>query len=95
MSPVKEPKDFVFSLDNIPHDWLFLQCAAVVSNLTQFHCRQLLNSIFCKGIQSFGYYIMLMQYCILLGHLNLYVPLKETSGDSEKFCWPMFYMGVK
>ncbi|KAI3760237.1 hypothetical protein L1987_50630 [Smallanthus sonchifolius] len=25
-----EPKDFVYSLDNIPHDWLFLQCAAVV-----------------------------------------------------------------
>nr|GEV33293.1 sterol 3-beta-glucosyltransferase UGT80A2-like isoform X1 [Tanacetum cinerariifolium] len=25
-----EPKDFVFSLDNCPHDWLFLQCAAVV-----------------------------------------------------------------
>ncbi|KAK1428460.1 hypothetical protein QVD17_17295 [Tagetes erecta] len=27
---LKEPKDFVYSLDNIPHDWLFLQCAAVV-----------------------------------------------------------------
>ncbi|XVE90535.1 hypothetical protein DITRI_Ditri20bG0085700 [Diplodiscus trichospermus] len=25
-----EPKDFVYSLDNCPHDWLFLQCAAVV-----------------------------------------------------------------
>ncbi|KAJ8513776.1 hypothetical protein OPV22_004210 [Ensete ventricosum] len=25
-----EPKDFVYSLDNIPHDWLFLQCKAVV-----------------------------------------------------------------
>lgn len=25
-----EPKDFVYSLDNIPHDWLFLQCASVV-----------------------------------------------------------------
>ncbi|CAI9107474.1 OLC1v1006836C3 [Oldenlandia corymbosa var. corymbosa] len=25
-----EPKDFVYSLDNIPHDWLFLQCSAVV-----------------------------------------------------------------
>ncbi|KAL7598839.1 hypothetical protein Lser_V15G24737 [Lactuca serriola] len=25
-----EPKDFVYSLDNIPHDWLFLQCAYVV-----------------------------------------------------------------
>ncbi|XP_047315190.1 sterol 3-beta-glucosyltransferase UGT80A2-like isoform X2 [Impatiens glandulifera] len=25
-----EPKDFVYTLDNIPHDWLFLQCAAVV-----------------------------------------------------------------
>ncbi|KAI3682623.1 hypothetical protein L1987_82725 [Smallanthus sonchifolius] len=25
-----EPKDFIYSLDNIPHDWLFLQCAAVV-----------------------------------------------------------------
>ncbi|XP_071717488.1 sterol 3-beta-glucosyltransferase UGT80A2-like [Rutidosis leptorrhynchoides] len=23
-------KDFVFLLDNVPHDWLFLQCAAVV-----------------------------------------------------------------
>ncbi|GMG99898.1 hypothetical protein Nepgr_001738 [Nepenthes gracilis] len=25
-----EPKDFVYLLDNCPHDWLFLQCAAVV-----------------------------------------------------------------
>ncbi|KAM7496198.1 hypothetical protein LguiA_020612 [Lonicera macranthoides] len=25
-----EPKDFVFPMDNCPHDWLFLQCAAVV-----------------------------------------------------------------
>ncbi|KAI3506906.1 hypothetical protein L1887_21537 [Cichorium endivia] len=27
---LKEPKDFIYSLDNIPHDWLFLQCASVV-----------------------------------------------------------------
>ncbi|XP_016450663.1 sterol 3-beta-glucosyltransferase UGT80A2-like [Nicotiana tabacum] len=27
---LKEPKDFVYLLDNCPHDWLFLQCAAVV-----------------------------------------------------------------
>jgi hypothetical protein len=27
---VKEPKDFVHLLDNVPHDWLFLQCKAVV-----------------------------------------------------------------
>ncbi|OIT06895.1 PREDICTED: sterol 3-beta-glucosyltransferase UGT80A2-like isoform X1 [Nicotiana attenuata] len=25
-----EPKDYVYLLDNCPHDWLFLQCAAVV-----------------------------------------------------------------
>ncbi|KAL9998548.1 putative sterol 3-beta-glucosyltransferase [Helianthus debilis subsp. tardiflorus] len=25
-----EPKDFIYALDNIPHDWLFLQCASVV-----------------------------------------------------------------
>ncbi|KAK9291624.1 hypothetical protein L1049_019573 [Liquidambar formosana] len=25
-----EPKDFVYLLDNCPHDWLFLQCIAVV-----------------------------------------------------------------
>ncbi|MCL7026642.1 hypothetical protein MKW94_016714 [Papaver nudicaule] len=25
-----EPKDFVYLLDNCPHDWLFLQCLAVV-----------------------------------------------------------------
>ncbi|CAN4102070.1 unnamed protein product [Withania somnifera] len=25
-----EPKNFVYLLDNCPHDWLFLQCAAVV-----------------------------------------------------------------
>lgn len=25
-----EPKDFVYLLDNCPHDWLFIQCAAVV-----------------------------------------------------------------
>lgn len=27
---LKEPKDFVYLLDNCPHDWLFLQCSAVV-----------------------------------------------------------------
>lgn len=27
---VKEPKDFVYLLDNCPHDWLFLHCIAVV-----------------------------------------------------------------
>ncbi|KAK6164268.1 hypothetical protein DH2020_001132 [Rehmannia glutinosa] len=27
---VAEEKDFVYLLDNCPHDWLFLQCAAVV-----------------------------------------------------------------
>lgn len=27
---LSEPKDYVYSLDNCPHDWLFLQCAAVV-----------------------------------------------------------------
>ncbi|KAJ6880706.1 hypothetical protein NC652_033903 [Populus alba x Populus x berolinensis] len=25
-----EPKDFIYPLDNCPHDWLFLQCKAVV-----------------------------------------------------------------
>ncbi|KAK4781638.1 hypothetical protein SAY86_015740 [Trapa natans] len=25
-----EPKEFIYLLDNIPHDWLFLQCKAVV-----------------------------------------------------------------
>ncbi|XP_074566941.1 sterol 3-beta-glucosyltransferase UGT80A2-like isoform X2 [Curcuma longa] len=25
-----EPKDYVYLLDNVPHDWLFLQCKAVV-----------------------------------------------------------------
>lgn len=29
-SPVAEPKDSIYLLDNIPHDWLFLQCKAVV-----------------------------------------------------------------
>lgn len=28
--PVADPKDFIYSLDNVPHDWLFLQCKAVV-----------------------------------------------------------------
>ncbi|KAJ3679965.1 hypothetical protein LUZ60_016243 [Juncus effusus] len=27
---LSEPKDFVYTLDNVPHDWLFLQCKAVV-----------------------------------------------------------------
>ncbi|XP_047310975.1 sterol 3-beta-glucosyltransferase UGT80A2-like isoform X2 [Impatiens glandulifera] len=30
LGDLKEPKDFVYTLDNVPHDWLFLQCAAVV-----------------------------------------------------------------
>jgi len=29
-SLVAEPKDFIYLLDNCPHDWLFLQCKAVV-----------------------------------------------------------------
>ncbi|KAF3542622.1 hypothetical protein DY000_02003755 [Brassica cretica] len=27
---LKEPKDFVYLLDNVPHDWLFPRCKAVV-----------------------------------------------------------------
>ncbi|XP_039805249.1 sterol 3-beta-glucosyltransferase UGT80A2-like [Panicum virgatum] len=27
---LEESKDFVYVLDNVPHDWLFLQCKAVV-----------------------------------------------------------------
>ncbi|KAG8099980.1 hypothetical protein GUJ93_ZPchr0013g35610 [Zizania palustris] len=27
---LEEPKEFVYVVDNIPHDWLFLQCKAVV-----------------------------------------------------------------
>lgn len=27
---LEEPKDFIYLLDNCPHDWLFLQCKAVV-----------------------------------------------------------------
>ncbi|KAH9607679.1 hypothetical protein KSS87_010942 [Heliosperma pusillum] len=30
LGDLAEPKDFVYLLDNVPHDWLFLQCAAVV-----------------------------------------------------------------
>ncbi|CAK7340099.1 unnamed protein product [Dovyalis caffra] len=30
LGDVKEPKDFVYLLDNCPHDWLFLRCKAVV-----------------------------------------------------------------
>ena len=37
---VEEPKDFVYLLDNCPHDWLFLQCKAVVS-----HCFKLLGDL--------------------------------------------------
>uniref|UniRef100_A0A803KMW5 sterol 3beta-glucosyltransferase n=1 Tax=Chenopodium quinoa TaxID=63459 RepID=A0A803KMW5_CHEQI len=39
-----EPKDFVYLLDNVPHDWLFLQCAAVImflSNLDIFFSSQM------------------------------------------------------
>lgn len=32
---MKEPKDFVYLLDNVPHDWLFLNCEAVVSAIHQ------------------------------------------------------------
>jgi len=27
---LEESKEFVYVLDNVPHDWLFLQCKAVV-----------------------------------------------------------------
>ncbi|KAK8630541.1 hypothetical protein V6N13_079331 [Hibiscus sabdariffa] len=30
LGELAEPKDFVYLLDNVPHDWLFLQCKAVV-----------------------------------------------------------------
>lgn len=30
LGELAEPKDNVYTLDNVPHDWLFLQCAAVV-----------------------------------------------------------------
>ncbi|KAJ8535667.1 hypothetical protein K7X08_023387 [Anisodus acutangulus] len=30
LGDLAEPKDFVYLLDNCPHDWLFLQCASVV-----------------------------------------------------------------
>ncbi|RCV32607.1 hypothetical protein SETIT_7G016700v2 [Setaria italica] len=30
LGTLAEPKDFVYLLDNCPHDWLFLQCKAVV-----------------------------------------------------------------
>ncbi|KAF5184113.1 Sterol 3-beta-glucosyltransferase ugt80a2, partial [Thalictrum thalictroides] len=30
LGDLAEPKDFVYLLDNCPHDWLFLQCTAVV-----------------------------------------------------------------
>ncbi|KAJ3682429.1 hypothetical protein LUZ60_015002 [Juncus effusus] len=30
LGTLEEPKDFVYLLDNVPHDWLFLQCKAVV-----------------------------------------------------------------
>ncbi|KAA8550654.1 hypothetical protein F0562_002338 [Nyssa sinensis] len=30
LGDLAEPKDYVYLLDNCPHDWLFLQCAAVV-----------------------------------------------------------------
>ncbi|KAK6144908.1 hypothetical protein DH2020_021728 [Rehmannia glutinosa] len=30
LSSVAEPKDFIYLLDNCPHDWLFTRCAAVV-----------------------------------------------------------------
>ncbi|KAJ1269989.1 hypothetical protein BS78_06G020600 [Paspalum vaginatum] len=30
LGTLEEPKDFVYLLDNCPHDWLFLQCKAVV-----------------------------------------------------------------
>lgn len=30
LGELREPKDYVYLLDNCPHDWLFLQCKAVV-----------------------------------------------------------------
>ncbi|KAL3650081.1 hypothetical protein CASFOL_006484 [Castilleja foliolosa] len=30
LGSLAEPKDFIYSLDNCPHDWLFTRCAAVV-----------------------------------------------------------------
>ncbi|KAL5794849.1 hypothetical protein ACOSP7_003443 [Xanthoceras sorbifolium] len=30
LGDLAEPKDFIYLLDNCPHDWLFLQCKAVV-----------------------------------------------------------------
>lgn len=41
LSPVAESKDFVYLLDNVPHDWLFVRCAAVVQ-----------TSSLCSGLTS-------------------------------------------
>ncbi|XP_022758605.1 sterol 3-beta-glucosyltransferase UGT80A2-like isoform X2 [Durio zibethinus] len=30
LGELTEPKDYIYLLDNVPHDWLFLQCMAVV-----------------------------------------------------------------
>ncbi|KAL0928320.1 hypothetical protein M5K25_000194 [Dendrobium thyrsiflorum] len=30
LGDLPEPKEFVYLLDNVPHDWLFLQCKAVI-----------------------------------------------------------------
>lgn len=34
LCPVAEPKEFVYVLDNCPHDWLFPRCMAVVKFLS-------------------------------------------------------------
>lgn len=33
ISSVEEPKEFIYLLDNCPHDWLFFHCMAVVRSL--------------------------------------------------------------
>lgn len=48
-----EEKEFVYLLDNCPHDWLFLQCASVVS-----------FAFFYSGFLSFPATIILSYYIV-------------------------------
>lgn len=67
---VAEPKDFVYLLDNCPHDWLFLRCLAVVKKILSIHFYLFIFFCFgwniCIGISFSGCHYHVMWMSILI-----------------------------
>jgi hypothetical protein len=72
---VAEPKDFVYLLDNCPHDWLFLQCKAVVSHSLKRLSFSILSDLYnvCVRAHLRGERVATSLHEILMGEFMLLV----------------------